>query len=73
MSFTKLIVVIGAAGTQCSSVISTFFSEPGWRIRDITRNLNGDASRTLSSQGVEMVATDLKDAESLIRAFEGAG
>ena len=72
MSRTKLIVVIGATGTQGSSVVSTFVNEPDWRIRGITRNPNSDASRALSAKGVEMVAADLNDTESLIRAFEGA-
>jgi uncharacterized protein YbjT (DUF2867 family) len=72
MPSTKLIVVIGATGTQGSSVVSTFLSELGWCVRGVTRNPNSDASRALSSKGVEMVAADLDNSQTLVRAFEGA-
>jgi hypothetical protein len=66
MTSIKLIAVIGATGTQGSSVVTTFLSAPGWRVRGITRN------PALSFKGVEMVAANLNDTQSLISAFEGA-
>ncbi|KAG6849138.1 hypothetical protein H0H93_011001 [Arthromyces matolae] len=54
------------------STANVFLSEPGWRIRGITRNLARQASKDLEARGVEMVQGDLDDLSSLVRAFEGA-
>ncbi|KAK6369368.1 hypothetical protein LTS17_009711 [Exophiala oligosperma] len=72
MSSTKLIVVIGATGTQGGSVVDTFLSESGWRVRGVTRDITSEKSRALSSKGVEMVEANLDDVSSLVRAFDGA-
>ncbi len=68
----KLIVVIGATGTQGGSVVETFLNEPGWTIRGLTRNTSSRASQALTARGVEMVSANLDDVPSLIAAFEGA-
>jgi hypothetical protein len=39
MSSTKFVAVIGAIGTQGSSVMSTFLCELGWRVRGISQTL----------------------------------
>jgi NAD(P)-dependent dehydrogenase (short-subunit alcohol dehydrogenase family) len=72
MSVTKLIVVIGATGTQGGSVVRTILKEPGWRVRGVTRDASSLASKNLQTQGVEMVSANLDDTQSLINAFEGA-
>lgn len=72
MSSTKLLVVVGATGTQGSAVVSAFLTEPGWRVRGVTRNTKSSGSRQLSAKGVEMVAADLNSTDSLVRAFGGA-
>lgn len=41
-------------------------------IRALTRNVGSDAARSLSNEGVEVVAGDLNDPESLKRALAGA-
>jgi hypothetical protein len=64
--------VIGRNRTQSSSVVSTFLSEPGWRVRGISRNTTSDASQALISRGVKMVATGLNNTQKLIHTFEGA-
>jgi NmrA-like family len=68
----KLIVVFGATGGQGSSVVSSFLSEPGWRVRGVTRNTESSASQKLAARGVEMVKADVDDRASLPLAVEGA-
>lgn len=72
MSSSKLIVVVGATGTQGSSVVFNFLAEPGWHVRGITRDPGSAMSLKLSAKGAEIVVADLNNAESLIRAFKGA-
>ncbi|KIW09980.1 hypothetical protein PV08_11756 [Exophiala spinifera] len=69
---SKLIVVIGATGTQGGSVVETFLRQPGWRVRGLTRNTGSPASQILASKGVEVVAVNLDDVSSLVSAFKGA-
>ncbi|KIL96584.1 hypothetical protein FAVG1_01328 [Fusarium avenaceum] len=72
MSSPKLIVILGATGNQGGSVIKSFLSEPGWKVRAITRNPTSSKAQALSSQGAEVVKADLDDPPTLTEAFEGA-
>ena len=56
---SRLIVVVGTTGGQGGSVVSSFLTDPQWRIRGITRNLDSDKAKSLIAQGVEMVKADL--------------
>lgn len=67
---TRLLVVIGITGLQGSSVRKVFESEPGWRIRGITRNPSKHSD--LVNSGIELVSANLDDQASLEKAFEGA-
>ncbi|KAJ9614548.1 hypothetical protein H2200_002685 [Cladophialophora chaetospira] len=70
---SKLIVVIGATGTQGGSVVDTFLGETGWKIRGLTRNANSASAQNLKDKGVhEVVAANLDDVDSLVEAFKGA-
>ncbi|KAL2814510.1 putative hscarg dehydrogenase [Aspergillus cavernicola] len=69
---SKTIVIVGATGTQGSSIAHTFRRYPEWRVRGITRNPLSAASQSLSAKGVEMIKADIDDKQSLIPAFEGA-
>lgn len=69
---SKLIVVFGATGHQGSAVVSTFLSEPGWRVRGVTRNPGSDASQKLAARGVEMVKGDMDDPATLGPVVAGA-
>lgn len=70
---SKLIVVIGATGTQGGSVVDTFLKAPGWKVRGLTRNVNGTSAQKLKDKGVhEIVAATLDDPSSLVEAFKGA-
>ncbi len=68
----KLIVVLGATGLQGGSVARLYASLAGWRVRGITRDPKKASCAPLREAGVELVAADLDDPESLDRAFEGA-
>ncbi|KAJ9503146.1 hypothetical protein H2202_001300 [Exophiala xenobiotica] len=72
MAEEKLLVVIGATGTQGGSVVDAFRREPTWKIRGLTRNISASRAKRLSALGVEMVEADLDDFDSLCRAFQGA-
>ncbi|KAF2497628.1 NAD(P)-binding protein [Lophium mytilinum] len=68
----KLIVIVGITGNQGASVADVFLKTPGWKIRGISRDPTKGSSKEWSDKGVEMVAADLNDAESLKKAFAGA-
>jgi hypothetical protein len=67
---SKLLVIIGITGLQGSSVYKVFQSEPGWRIRGITRTPSKYPE--LQNQGVDLVSANLDDQASLENAFKGA-
>lgn len=69
---TKLICIIGVTGNQGGSVARRFLLDPTYRVRGITRDPASPAAQTLSSLGVEIVAGDLDDVDTLIPAFAGA-
>ncbi|KIW74229.1 hypothetical protein Z517_12169 [Fonsecaea pedrosoi CBS 271.37] len=70
---SKLIVVVGATGTQGGSVVDTFLQESGWQVRALTRNANSAAAEKLRAKGVhEVVSASLDDPASLVQAFRGA-
>ncbi|KZT50373.1 NAD(P)-binding protein [Calocera cornea HHB12733] len=68
----KLIVVLGATGTQGSSVVTALLKDGKYAIRAITRNLDSPAAAALRDQGVEVVSANIVDKDSLIKAFDGA-
>ncbi|KAL4731127.1 hypothetical protein ACLX1H_000088 [Fusarium chlamydosporum] len=68
----KTIAVVGATGTQGGSVAKTFLSLPNWHVRALTRRSTSSKAQTLKSLGAEIVEADMNDAESLVKAFEGA-
>lgn len=67
---SKLLTVLGATGTQGGSVVAAALKSNLYKVRAITRNVNSDAAKDLSAQGVEVVAANLDDEESLVQAFE---
>lgn len=70
MSTKRTIAVIGATGAQGGSVVKKYLEKPDWKIRAITRNVGGDKAKALAAQGVELVAGNLDDEDSLVKAFE---
>jgi uncharacterized protein YbjT (DUF2867 family) len=76
---SKLLVVLGATGTQGGAVLRYFAQQRqqnqyghGFRLRGVTRNPDSQASQALQEFGVEMVKADLEDIDSIKRAFSGA-
>jgi len=73
---SKLITVVGATGNQGGSVIKSILADPElskeYKIRGITRDPLKPKGEKLKSQGVEVVAGDLGDKASLVKAFEGS-
>ncbi|KAK1832270.1 NmrA-domain-containing protein, partial [Podospora conica] len=76
MAGKKIITVFGATGLQGGSVANTFLHDPklkdNWTVRAVTRNTTKDAAKKLEAQGAEVVAADLDDKASLVKAMEGA-
>ncbi|KAL2799910.1 NAD(P)-binding protein [Aspergillus keveii] len=70
---SKIITVVGATGTQGSSVISALLDNdtPTYTIRAITRNPQSAAAQSLSAKGITVLKADLNDITSLRTAFAG--
>lgn len=68
----KLIVVVGATGNQGGSVARRFAQDPAYKVRGLCRNPSSDAAKKLAAEGVEVVAADLDDVDTLKKAFECA-
>ncbi|KAL3440529.1 hypothetical protein BJX65DRAFT_27011 [Aspergillus insuetus] len=70
---SKLVVVIGATGTQGGSVVDALLADPSsYRVRGITRNPDSTNAQALAAKGAEIVTADLNDESSLVAAFAGA-
>jgi uncharacterized protein YbjT (DUF2867 family) len=71
---SKILAVTGATGAQGGGLIRAILADPSkeFIVRAITRKPDGDKARALAKQGVEVVAGDLDDVQSLKRAFAGA-
>ena len=66
----KLVVILGATGKQGGSVVDALLKNPeSYTVRAVTRNLNSDRARSLVSRGAEVVAGDLDNHNSLLKAF----
>ena len=74
MANKKIIAVIGATGAQGGGLIRAILADKSsdFAARAITRNVNSDKAKALAQQGVEVVAADIDDVESVKKAFEGA-
>lgn len=70
MSNLKLVLVTGATGSQGGSVVQALLDQ-GHQVRGMTRNADSPAADKLRLRGVEVVAGDFTDPDSLIRASSG--
>ncbi len=70
----KIIAVLGATGAQGGGLARAILSDADgpFQLRALTRNPTSDAAQALAAAGAEVVQTDLDDADSLRRAFDGA-
>ncbi|CAL5869773.1 uncharacterized protein PFLUO_LOCUS4003 [Penicillium psychrofluorescens] len=72
MSTKKTIAIVGATGTQGSSVVRTFLDLPNWHVRALTRSPTSEKAQILAAKGAEVIQADLNDPDSLSRAFKDA-
>lgn len=74
MADKKIIAVLGATGAQGGGLVRAIQSDPksAFRARAVTRNPGSDAAKALAKLGAEVVAGDVDDAASIVRAFTGA-
>ncbi|MCG3112296.1 MAG: NmrA/HSCARG family protein [Candidatus Manganitrophus sp. SB1] len=74
MANKKIIAVVGATGAQGGGLVRAILNdkESGFAVRALTRNVNSDKAKALAQQGVEVVAADIDDVESVKKAFDGA-
>ena len=66
----KIIAVIGSTGGQGGSVARRLLKSDGWHVRGITRNVEGKAAKALAAEGAQVVAANVDDEESLVKAFK---
>lgn len=69
---SKLVAIVGITGNQGGSVAESFLADPNWRVRAITRDPSKPAAQEWIARGVELVAADQDDVDSLTKAFKGA-
>ncbi|KAI5782392.1 NmrA family transcriptional regulator [Peziza echinospora] len=73
---SKLLVVFGATGNQGGSVVDFVLNHPElskqYKVRGITRDATNPKAQALEQKGVEVVAADFDDDESIKKALEGA-
>ncbi len=74
MAEKKIIAVVGATGAQGGGLVRAILNDPngGFAVRAITRDSNSEKAKELKRSGAEVVTADVKDVESLKRAFKGA-
>ena len=74
MSDKKIIAVVGATGAQGGGLVRAILNDPssGFAVRALTRKVDSERAKELKKLGVDVVAADLDDVESLKKAFTGA-
>src|SRR5579884_211887 len=74
MADKKIIAVVGATGAQGGGLVRAIVNDKsgGFAARALTRNVNSDKAKALANLGVEVVAANIDDVESLKKAFNGA-
>jgi len=74
MADKKIIAVAGATGAQGGALVRAILEDPegGFAARALTRNPDSESAKALAAQGVEVVAADIGDLESMERAYAGA-
>ncbi|GMQ81861.1 MAG: NmrA/HSCARG family protein [Rhodothermia bacterium] len=67
---TRKVLVTGASGQQGGSVLNALLAR-GHQVRALTRKPDSEWAASAASRGVEVVAGDFTDQESLVRAATG--
>lgn len=73
MSDKKIIAVTGATGAQGGGLVRAILADPagGFAVRAITRDPTSDKAKELAALGAEVVAGDVDDEASLVKALTG--
>ncbi len=73
MADKKIIAVVGATGAQGGGLVRAIVNDPGsgFTVRALTRDTHSEKAKALTALGVEVVAANLDDVESVKRAFAG--
>ncbi|MEO5892240.1 MAG: NmrA/HSCARG family protein [Ferruginibacter sp.] len=74
MSQKKIIVIFGATGAQGGGLAHAILNdkESEFAVRAITRDPHSDKAMELAKLGAEVVAADIDDHQSIVKAMEGA-
>ena len=67
----KTVLVTGATGTVSTALLGALKGKPGLRLRALVRDPAGAKAQALQKDGVEVVAGDLEEPDTLSEAFEG--
>ena len=70
----KIIAVVGATGAQGGSLVRAILNDPSGEFtpRAITRDVRSEKAKALAASGVEVVAANIDDQDSVAQAFRGA-
>ena len=68
----RLVTVFGATGAQGGDVVKALLAGGKFKVRGVTRSVESEKAKKLASQGVEMVAANLDEPESLHKAIAGS-
>lgn len=71
MNTSGPVAVLGATGQQGAATVDALLDR-GVAVRALSRTTDSTAARALADRGVEVVAADLEEPDSVRRAFEGA-
>ena len=74
MADKKIIAVVGATGAQGGGLVRAILADKSgeFTARALTRNVNSNKAKELAKLGVEVVAADIDNLESMKNAFNGA-
>ena len=74
MSSKKIITVFGATGAQGNGLVRAILEDKDgpFAARAVTRDINSDKAKELAKMGAEVVAADIDDSDSVVKALEGA-
>src|SRR6266849_10726152 len=67
----KTVLVTGATGTVSTAMLGELKGKPGLKLRALVRDPAGAKAQALQKDGIEVVAGDLEEPDTLAEAFEG--
>ena len=67
----KTVLVTGATGTVSTALLGALQGTPGLKLRALVRDPAGTKAQALQKDGVEIVAGDLEEPDTLAEAFDG--